>query len=160
MGMIPAINSSAVVIDANFLIVLCAKEPDTFALAREQMKFYGDNGYQPYAPGVLVAEVLFALCRKLSEGSLTPTEHNQAVTSLNIYLQTIAPPPSGDTALTLRAEAIRGTYGCSRSADGLYIALAEELAHSVPTELVTFDVALAKQVQEVAPTVKVVLLAL
>jgi len=55
----------------------------------------------------------------------------------------------------VRAEEIRGSYGCSRSADGLYIALAEELATTRPTELVTFDAAMPSHVAATAPTVTV-----
>jgi len=60
--------------------------------------------------------------------------------------------------LIARAEEIRGGYSCRRSADGLYIALAEELSQSVPTELLTFDEDLPKQAAKNAPAVKVNLL--
>jgi predicted nucleic acid-binding protein len=68
------------------------------------------------------------------------------------------PPPSGDAALIARAEQIRNGYGCSHSADGIYIALAEELSQSGATELLTFDTDLPKQAARNAPTVKVNLL--
>jgi predicted nucleic acid-binding protein len=144
--------------DANFLIALCAKEPDKFAKAHAQLSQYVRDGCRFFAPGVLVAEALFVLCRKLMDGSLTPTEHAQAVQSLVVYLGAISPPPHGDAALAARAEQLRGTYGCSRSADGLYLALAEELANAGPAEFVTFDVDLQKQAASHAPTVTVRLL--
>lgn len=49
-------------------------------------------------------------------------------------------------------------YSCRRSADGIYIALAEELAQTRTTELLTFDTDLPKQAARNAPTVKVNLL--
>jgi hypothetical protein len=51
----------------------------------------------------------------------------------------VNPPPTGDRALIKRAEEIRGGLGCSRSADGIYLALAEELTKESATEVVTFD---------------------
>jgi predicted nucleic acid-binding protein len=147
-----------VTIDASFLIALCAREPDKYPKAYSQLGQYVHAGCQFFAPGVLVAEVLFVLCRKLMDGSLTPTEHAQAVQSLVVYLRAIAPPPRGDAALAARAEQLRGTYGCSHSADGLYLALAEELATLGTAELVTFDVGLQKQAAKHAPTVAVRLL--
>jgi predicted nucleic acid-binding protein len=70
----------------------------------------------------------------------------------------ISPPPGGDAAPAYRAEQIRGSYGCSRSADGLYIALAEKLAQANLTELVTFDAGMQQQSAVAAPNVTVRLL--
>ena len=53
----------------------------------------------------------------------------------------------------LRAEQIRSGYGCSHSADGLYIALAEQLGRSQPTTLLTLDAGLSKQAARNAATV-------
>jgi predicted nucleic acid-binding protein len=52
----------------------------------------------------------------------------------------------------------RDGYGCSRSSDGLYIALAEELVNTYDTEIVTFDKGFINQAAKNAPTVKVNLL--
>ena len=62
------------------------------------------------------------------------------------YMALIAVPNNGDASLLPRAEEIRSGYGCSRSADGLYIALAEELAKSGTAELLTFDKGTVNQV--------------
>ncbi len=67
----------------------------------------------------------------------------------------ILPPPYGEASIVLRAEAMRSGYGCSRSADGIYIALAEELTKSMPTVILTFDQSMGNQAASHAPTVKV-----
>ena len=64
----------------------------------------------------------------------------------------------GEGSLVLRAEEIRGSYSCRRSADGVYIALAEELTVIKPTVLLTFDEDMVKQALKNAPTVSVHLL--
>jgi predicted nucleic acid-binding protein len=71
---------------------------------------------------------------------------------------TVQPPPSGDVALIQRAEQISNGYGCSRSADGIYIALAEELQQSVQTVILTFDQNMPNQAASKAPSVTVQLL--
>jgi hypothetical protein len=140
------------------VIAVCAREPDKYAPAQAQLAQYANAGCQFFAPGVLFAESLFALCRKLTDNLLTPAEHAQAVQSLNVLARAISPPPAGEAALIQRAEQMRAGYGCSRSADGLYLALAEQLAQTGPTELVTFDVDLRQQAALVVPTLTVRLL--
>ena len=147
-----------VVPDANVIIALCAEEADKYVTAAAQMQQYIIDGCQLFAPGVLAAEVLYILCNKLMRGTLTPTAHTAAVQTLHGYMQTIAPPPSGDAGLVLRAEQLRGTYGCSRSADGLYIATAEALVRRGVVEFVTFDIALSQQAIALVPTIQVQLL--
>lgn len=73
-------------------------------------------------------------------------------------MQSVSPPPNGEASLILRADQIRGSYGCSRSADAPYIALAEELSRTYTTRLLTFDQGLPKQAAQNAPLVKVHLL--
>src|SRR5437899_2405239 len=127
MDSIPTVKPRAVVIDASFLVTLCARESDKFAQASAQMQSYAEDGFELFAPGIIVAETLFALCRKEQSGDLTAPDHNSAVLSLAAYMQAILPPPGSDRSLMIRANQIRGISGCSRSADSLYIALAEEL---------------------------------
>lgn len=158
MATTPMSNSPAVVIDANVLIALCAREQDKYAEARARWRFYTNNGYEFFAPGVIVAEALFVLCRKLADGRITQADHAKAIRSLRTYLKAFSLLPSGDKSLAERAEQIRGAYGCSHSADGLYIALAEELAQTRTTELVTFDGGLQKQAAANAPSVTITLL--
>ena len=57
-----------------------------------------------------------------------------------------------ETALIKRAVEIRGSYGCSRSSDGIYIALAEELSKTRTTEILTFDQGFKNQLINNAPT--------
>ena len=122
------------------------------------MNEYVAKGCTFYAPAVIVAECLFVLCRKLKIGMLTATEHKNAVLSLISMMAAIHPPPVGDKSLIKRAEEIRATFGCSRSADGIYLALAEELAKTGSTEVVTFDAGMPSQAAASGFTPAIVLL--
>jgi len=158
MATTPASNTGAVVLDANVLIAVCAKEQDKAATAEAALADYAARGWRYFAPGVVISETLFVLCGKLQSGAITAAEHQIGIRSLIAYMSVTFPPPSGDAALIARAEQIRSGYGCSHSADGIYIALAEELSQSGATELLTFDADLPKQAARNAPTVKVNLL--
>jgi predicted nucleic acid-binding protein len=156
--MTPTSSPGTFVADANVLVGLAAHEADKYDAAEAQLAQYFAAGFAGFVPGVAVAEALYALCRKFMGGDLAPTEHATALNNLYVLLAAFEPPPSGDVALAARAEEVRGTHGCSRSADGLCLALAEELALFGPCELVTFDQAFAAQAQALAPTVTVRLL--
>lgn len=56
-------NLFAVVPDANVLIALCAKENDKLQTAENAFNDYISQGYEFFAPSVLVAEVIFILCK-------------------------------------------------------------------------------------------------
>lgn len=150
-------SSSAVVIDANILIAICSQEP-TYVTAEQALADYTAKNWTFYAPGAIVMEVLFILCKKLQDGLINAATHKQAVEDFNDYMSVILPPPNRDAALIIRAEEARAGYGCSRSADGFYIALAEELGKTGTTELLTFDKGMVNQAAKNAPTVKVNLL--
>lgn len=158
MATTPANNPRAVVMDASVLIAICAKEQDKAATAEAALINYAVQGWRYYAPSVIISEALYVLCGKAQSGALSAVEHQTVIRSLIAYMRVIFPPPNGDAALIARAEVIRSGYGCSRSADGLYIALAEELAQTATAELLTFDTNLPKQAARNAPTVKVNLL--
>jgi predicted nucleic acid-binding protein len=128
-----------VVVDASMAIALCAKEADKLVNAEARIKEYAIKGAKFFAPGVIVAECLYVFCRKLQDGVLTTAQHASAIQAFIALMTAIQPPPTGDKCLIRRAEEIRGTLGCSRSADGIYLALAEELAKSSVAEIVTFD---------------------
>jgi hypothetical protein len=66
--------------------------------------------------------------------------------------------PQGDVPLIGWAKEIQVGYGCSHSADGLYIAPAEELRRTGSAEFVTFDEGAVNQILKHAPTVSVNLL--
>ena len=153
-----ATRSGALVVDANVAIAICANETRKYPQARAELQNYSRQGYFWYAPGVITPETLHALCRKEHEGIITPTEHAQAVNDFQVFMQSVFPPPNGEASLILRADQIRGSYGCSRSADALYIALAEELSQTYTTHLLTFDQGLPKQAAQNAPLVNVHLL--
>lgn len=155
MASMPASNPPAVTLDASFIIGYCAKEPAKFAKAQAELARYARDGWTFFAPGVAVSETLFVFCRKLGDGSLTALEHTQAVRSFEALMRAVQPPPGGEFALIGRAEQIRSTYGCSRSADSIYLALTEQLTAQGPSEIVTFDSGLENQAKKNAPSVKV-----
>jgi predicted nucleic acid-binding protein len=150
-------NSGTAVIDANILISICAKEP-SYQTAVTALADYGAKGWVLYAPGAILTEVPFILCKKQQDGLLTAAEHQAAVETFNDYMQTILPSPQGDIRFILRAEEIRQGYSCLHTTDAFYIALAEELAKSGTAEFVTFDKRTVNVAAKNAPTVKVHLL--
>jgi len=154
----PTNSPGAVVIDANVVIAISAKEAGRDMAATAELTRYASLGYEWFAPGTIVSETLYILCGKLNSGILSPADYATAVQTFARTMNSILPPPGGDAGLVLRAEQIGGGYGCSRSADAIYIALAEQLALTRPTVLLTFDKGLPKQAAARAPTVSVHLL--
>lgn len=148
---------NCVVIDANVPIAIAANEPGE-PNATSAINHYLANQSVFYAPGAIVAEVLYVLCGKEQEGSLTASEYQQAIEDFALFISMVNSPPGGDGSLVRRAAAVRGTYTCRRSADGIYIALAEKLAASHPTVLLTFDENMAKHAARVSPAINVHLL--
>jgi predicted nucleic acid-binding protein len=148
-------NPDCVVADASMMISLRAREPGSYASTQAQMADDANHGCRFYAPGVIVSETLYGLRRKRSEGSLTAIEHEQAVQSFLAFLAILSPPSNGDRSLVARGEALRSGYGRSRSADRLYIALAEELARDPITEIVTLDESLPNRASRNAPSINV-----
>ncbi len=149
--------AGAVVVDANVPLAIVASEPGEPNASAAITRYAGLN-YTFYAPGAILAETLYVLCCKMQDGNLTPSEHAQAIADLDAFMQMVKSPPNGESRLLLRAETIRGAYSCRRSADGIYIALAEALSATLPTVLLTFDEDMAKQATKFAPTVSVELL--
>jgi predicted nucleic acid-binding protein len=82
MATMPASNPQSLVIDANVLVALCAKEVDKYAMADADLTRFAQAGYQFYAPGVIIAECLFVLGKKLEDGSLSARDHALAVVDL------------------------------------------------------------------------------
>lgn len=156
--MSPTNKPFAVVHDANVLIGICAKEQNKQNTAKTAVEDYLNKGYEFFAPSVIVSEVIFVLCKKLADGLLTQTEYDKAIESFKNYLTFIFPAPKGESALIDCAVRTINGYGCSRSSDGLYIALVEELSSTYNVELLTFDKGIINQVAKNAPTVKVNLL--
>lgn len=70
-------SAGAVVIDANVLVVICAKEP-TCQTAEDALNDYAVRKWVFYAPAVILTEVRFILCRKQQDGLLTAIEHAEA----------------------------------------------------------------------------------
>ena len=150
-------SPGAVVVDSNVLISLCSKET-SHSTAAQALADYASKSWGFYAPGVIVAEVLFVLCRKLSDGNLSAAAYDEAIEMLKDHLSVMLPPPRGDAALLQRAREMQTGYSCLHSADCLYVALAEELTASGGAEFLTFDKRVVKLAAKNAPTVKVNLL--
>jgi len=149
---------ACVVMDANIMIALCAKEPLRFVALTAEVENYARAGSLFYAPNIIVGESLYALRRKLTDGVLSATEYAQSVSDFQVFMRSAFPPPTSEASLVLRADQICDGYGCSRSADALYIALAEELSQTYTTRLLTFDQGLPKQATHHAPLVTIHLL--
>ena len=133
----PLTSKGAVVLDANMAISLTAKEAATEADAKNALAHYTNKGYIFFAPGVIVSETLYALRNQMTNGLLTPSEHGQAVLEFKSLMRSVLPPPNGAASLIVRADQICAGYGASRSADAIYIALAEELGQTHTTYLLT-----------------------
>lgn len=142
-----------VVIDANILISIASKESVTHTIAELELRNYANNGWNVVAPHIIVAEGLFALCQKFTSGVLSEVDYEKAVEDFNSYLSVIELPLS-DAFLFKRASELRENYGCSRSSDCLYIALAEELSKTRNTEILTFDQGFSNQIIKNASGVK------
>lgn len=61
MASTPASSPGSVVIDANVLIGICAREKDKFDKARDALNDYARSGWLFYALGVVIGEVLYVL---------------------------------------------------------------------------------------------------
>jgi predicted nucleic acid-binding protein len=143
-------ETSPVTVDANIAIALSCKERDKYDEALQVLTKYAEEGRKFYAPGVLIGEVLFVLCKKLMENLLSNDEHSAAILEFVSLMDMISPPPDGDRSIISRAEQIRGNYGCARSADGLYIALAEQLANDKSADLLTYDAGMVNQAKSIS----------
>lgn len=146
------------VIDASALIGFCATEPDKYAKVHAALQQYQVDGTILYAPHLIVMEALFVLCKKLQEGILAATDHALTLASLQSMLSVMLHTPNGDASLIARAETFRSGYGCSRSADTLYLALAEELSKQGQVELLTFDTGQEAMAVQYLPQITVQLL--
>src|SRR5580692_4541546 len=121
-------GGGAVVIDAS--VAICAREAGHEPKANAELLRYSRQDFAFYAPGAIVAETLYVLCGKLQQGLITPAEHARAIFDFESLMNNVLPPPEGEASIIGRAEAIRSGYGCSRSADGIYMALAESLTRA------------------------------
>ena len=145
----------AVVVDASVAVAIASKEAGRDKQATTELNAYAAQAHEWFAPGAIITETLYALCQKYQSGLLTAVEHDAAVTTFEVLMGIIQPPPGGDASLVRRAFEIGDSYGCSRSADAMYIALAEELTLTQATVLLTFDQGVPNQASKNAPTVTV-----
>ncbi len=92
MATIPPTKPPCLTIDSNILIAICSKEAGRHTLAHDELMSYASQGYEFYAPGYILGECLYVLCRKLEvDGTLTPSEHAAAITDLSTYMGMILP---------------------------------------------------------------------
>ncbi len=134
--MSPTNNPNALITDANIIISVCSKEA-TATIAKSELESYAKNGWEFFAPNIIVAEVLYILCQKLQNGLLTAKAYDEAIENFQDQMKVTQTP--GDAQFIKRAKEIQNSYGCSRSADSIYIALAEDLAKTRTVEFLTFD---------------------
>jgi predicted nucleic acid-binding protein len=151
----PTGKPPAVTLDASFIIAYCAKEPGRHAKATAELARYATDGWEVFSPSIAIAECLYVFCKRLQDGGLTAADHAAAVKAFDTLMGTVQLPPFREFSLIARAEQIRGTYSCRRSADGIYLAFAERLATLGTAEIVTFDEDMQKQAKANAPTVTV-----
>lgn len=156
--MATASKAPAAVLDASFVVGFCAKEANKFVGIQAKLDFYAANGWELYAPGVLSGEVMYALCKKRTEQGMPEKDYDDAVLVFTALMQDILPPPRGEVAILARANEIQDGYGCSRTSDSFYIALAEHLQTLGTAELATTDAGMKTQAQSKAPSVIVDLL--
>ena len=80
MATAPPSSPPCLTIDSTVLIAICAKEAGRHPLAHAELTTYANQGYEFYAPGNVVAECLYVLCRKLrDDGTLSQADHAAAV---------------------------------------------------------------------------------
>jgi predicted nucleic acid-binding protein len=101
---------------------------------------------------------MFILCQKQNDGSLSQIEYDESIETLKDLMTIISAVPNGEASLIDRANQIRNSYGCSRSSDSIYIALAEELSKTYASEILTFDKGFVNQVAKTTKNVKINLL--
>ena len=149
----------AVILDATIAVSICSKEKNTYDRTNTEVTRCLGLGHEFFAPGVIVSETLFVLCRMLeNEHTLTSEDHAMAIADFHTLFGFLSPPPQGEISLILRSHEIRGNYTCYRSSDSIYIALAEQLTLTRPTTLLTLDEGMKKQAAKNAPSVNVFLL--
>ncbi|MCC6328311.1 MAG: type II toxin-antitoxin system VapC family toxin [Acidobacteria bacterium] len=143
-----------VVVDASVIVSIVSKETSTHVATEEILNRYTIDGAEFFAPNVVISEVLFALCQKAANGILSEAGHQKAVNAFQDILAGIS-LANDEAGLISRAIEIRASYGCSRSSDSLYIALAERLAGNNSVEIFTLDAGMTNQAAKNAPSVVV-----
>jgi predicted nucleic acid-binding protein len=153
-----SVKPPATVVDASFVVGLCAKEANKHATAKAKLAQCAVDGAELFAPGLLVNEVMYALCNQRQSNVLGHQEYVLAMQSFIALMRNINPPPLGDASLITRADQILNSMGCSHTADSFYLALAEQLQASRTTTVVTFDEGMDAHAKATAATVQVELL--
>ena len=139
-------DPTVAVLDASVAVALSAPEPGRDAAAQRLLDEYEAAGRTVYAPGVIVNESLYVLCKKLGRGELDATNHALAVGRLERLLAGVEPPPNGDRGLVAPTARLASGLTCNKTNDSIYLALAEQLANrGEEVEVVTFDAGLVRR---------------
>ncbi|MCC7307365.1 MAG: PIN domain-containing protein [Acidobacteria bacterium] len=148
-------NSPGIVgIDASIIVSIVSKETSTHLATEEILNRDTTDGAVFFAPNVLISEVLFALCQKAANGMLSEAGYQKAENAFQDILAGIS-MANNEAGLVRRAIEVRASYGCSRSSDSLYTALAESLASKNSVEIFTLDAGMTNQAAKDAPSVVV-----
>lgn len=133
-------SPTVAVLDASAAVAYAAREPGRFGHLTTDLATNEAAGRPSYAPGLIVGEALYVLCKKLARGQLDATTHAAAVSDLVDLMQGVRQPPGGDVGLIAPAARLAAGYTCAKSNDSVYLALAEQLvAAGEVVEVVTFD---------------------
>lgn len=139
-------DPTVAVLDASVAVAIAAPEPGRDAAAQRFLDEYEAAGRTIYAPGVIVNESLYVLCKKAARGELDATNHALAVGRLERLLAGVEPPPGGDRSLVAPTARLTAGLTCNKTNDSIYLALAEQLAgRGEEVEVVTFDDNLARR---------------
>src|SRR5437762_477621 len=82
----PTSPPHAVVVDANIAIAIAANETNGAQKASSELAAYSAAGCEFFAPGVLVSETLYVLCKKAEAGILSPADHTLAIQHFQVFL--------------------------------------------------------------------------
>ena len=138
--MATASDPTVVVLDASAAVAYAAKEPGRFGHIASHLAANRAAARDLFAPGLIVGESLYVLCKKLAKGQFDATAHTAAVAALVKLMAGVRPPPGGDASLIAPAARLAAGYTCAKSNDFVYLALAEQLvAAGEVVEVVTFD---------------------
>ena len=96
-----------VVVDASVAIAIAAKEAGSEQKANTAISAYVLQGSKVMAPGVLLSESLYVLCKMRDGGTLKTAEYSQAILDLDIFVGIFEPPLFADFDLALQADAIQ-----------------------------------------------------
>jgi hypothetical protein len=134
-----ATSPSAVIVDSIVLISICSKET-SHSTAAQALADRAAKGSVFLCAWRNCSRVLFVVCRKLSDGTLSTIAHDEAIRDIEgPSVRYASRHRMGSAAHGPTSKRDSDRYSCLHSADCLYVALAEELTASSRAEFLTFD---------------------